>query len=271
MIASPLFRTVVAGTDGRPGGQEALRLARRLAAPEATIIVCSVAMDSRNTDAARRAVDEAREGLHGLHGEVVVAGSVAEGLHDVATEHDADLLVVGSSHRGLAGRVLLGDDAVHTVRHAPCAVAVAPRGYPGDVALRTIGVGYDRRPTSEHALAVARELAEATGATLRARHVVAVGTWVTPPNAYAGSAIDEEVRTARESIAALQGVEGDVEVGFPADDLARFAEDLDLLVVGSSDRSGLGRVLLGSTAEMLTGRSAAPLLVVPGVGDADPA
>jgi nucleotide-binding universal stress UspA family protein len=263
-----MFETIVIGVDGRPGSTDALHLARRLAAPSATLLVTSIAVGFEAADAAQRAVTAVTAGHPELQAEVYVAGSVADGLRDTAVAHGADLIVVGSCHRGAAGRLLLGNDATRAVRNAPCAIAVAPRGYFGDAPLRTIGVGYDRRPESEHALDVARGLAADTGAELRARHVVAIGTWVTPPSAYSGNAIDEEVRTAREHLAALTGVTGDVEVGFPADDLAHFAEEVDLLVVGTRHRSAMGRVILGSTAEMLAGRAATPLLVVPGVAEA---
>ena len=39
-----------------------------------------------------------------------VSGSVGRGLHELCEMIAADLLVVGSSRRGLLGRVLLGDD-----------------------------------------------------------------------------------------------------------------------------------------------------------------
>lgn len=81
----------------------------------------------------------------------------------------ADLLVVGSSRRGLLGRVLLGDDTRAALNGAPCAVAVAPSGYCQEPDLmREIPVGCNASAESEHALTVARSFADEYGAKLSA-------------------------------------------------------------------------------------------------------
>jgi hypothetical protein len=91
--------------------------------------------------------------------------------------HDADLIVVG------------GDVAVDTVHAAPCAVAVAPRGYAArKAALRTIGVGCDNSAESLGALALARRIAHEAGGSLRAYTVVA------PPLPMWPATADEPVR-----------------------------------------------------------------------------
>jgi nucleotide-binding universal stress UspA family protein len=66
-----------------------------------------------------------------IQADIVCVGGVppARGLHDLARELAADLIVVGCSRRALLGRVLLGDDARAWLDGAPCAVAIAPRGY----------------------------------------------------------------------------------------------------------------------------------------------
>ena len=57
------------------------------------------------------------------------SSSPARGLHDTAVSEQADLVVVGSSHHGPLGRVVLGPVGERLLTVAPCAVAVAPRGY----------------------------------------------------------------------------------------------------------------------------------------------
>ena len=85
---------------------------------------------------------------------------MGRGLHELCEVNGADLLVVGSSRRGLLGRVLIGDDTRAALNGAPCAIAIAPAGYSQQpVAMREIGVGYDGSPESEHAVAVARKVA----------------------------------------------------------------------------------------------------------------
>jgi hypothetical protein len=56
---------------------------------------------------------------------------------------------VGSCHRSAIGRVVSGDDANSTLHHAPCAIAIAPRGYDrAGGTMDTIGVAYDGSLTS---------------------------------------------------------------------------------------------------------------------------
>jgi nucleotide-binding universal stress UspA family protein len=99
----------------------------------------------------------------------VLSPSVGRGLHELAGSEGADLLVLGSSRRGLIGRVLVGDHTRAALNGAPCAVAIAPAGYCDHFGgIRRIGVGYDGSRESEHALERARRLAAAHHAELSA-------------------------------------------------------------------------------------------------------
>ena len=103
------------------------------------------------------------------------SSSVGRGLHELCELLGADLVAVGSPRRGLLGRVLVGDDTSAALNGAPCSIAIAPTNYsqqPG--AMREIGVGYDGSPESEHALSVARMLADASGAKLSALEAVSL-------------------------------------------------------------------------------------------------
>ncbi|WP_188785721.1 universal stress protein [Halobellus salinus] len=86
-----------------------------------------------------------------------------------------------------------------------------------------------------------------------------------------GEAIVDEV----SGLAAdAQSVTTDVAEGTPADRIAAHAvdRDADLIVVGRQGATGLGKRFLGGVTERLLGRSATPVLVVPGAdaaADAD--
>ena len=77
--------------------------------------------------------------------QVVAAPSPARGLHAMAEREAADLIVVGSSHRGAMGRVLAGSIAERLLHGSPCALAVAPVGYAtrDGAGLAVVGVAYD--------------------------------------------------------------------------------------------------------------------------------
>ena len=183
-----MFKTIIVGVDGREGGRDALTLAASLQRVLGGDLVALHAFPldyylGRGADGAYekvihdRAVEVARDEVEragvSARAYVVADGSPGRALHRAATAHDADLIVVGSAHRGRVGRVLAGDVSVGTLHGAPCPVLVAPRGY-GEHGgeLRTIGIGFDGSPESRAALEFAHRIAETIGARLRVICVV---------------------------------------------------------------------------------------------------
>ena len=163
-----MFDNIVIGVDGRRGGRDAITLAKRLAAPDASLTLAHVAArgpvswwrhhiaEERVFDREASMLDAERQGAAIQAGIVCVGGAPPpRGLHALARERAADLIVVGCSKRALLGRVLLGDDARASLDGVPCPVAIAPRGYAASVApVVEIGVGYDGAADGDHALAV---------------------------------------------------------------------------------------------------------------------
>ncbi len=271
-----MFETIIIGVDGGSGGADALAVARRLAGPATNLIAVSVAeLDRRLTRAANADYDRtlredaharleaSLDGQHGITGQVVAASSVAEGLHDAAIQHVADLIVVGRGARAGLDRVLEGDDALSTLRDAPCAVAVAPPGSAQhDEAIKVVGVGWDGRPEGHAALDLARSIAGDRHAHVRAHEVVGFGG--TPDT---GATLHREIDTFvgddEDVPVAMEGVEGTTSTGMAAQLLQTFADEVDVLVVGSRGRGRFARVALGSTAESLARHVNTPLIIVP--------
>ena len=72
---------------------------------------------------------------------------------ELAADHDADLVVVGSSSSGLLGRVALGSVTDRLVHTAAVPVAIAPRGYPrnsGPIHRLSVSYGGQRRRGRPH-------------------------------------------------------------------------------------------------------------------------
>lgn len=251
-----MFETIIVGIDGHDGGRDALRLARRLGDASSRIVAVSVAIVPREREDVSPFLTELDAGLDR---EAVAALSVAEGLHLAARQHAADLIVVGSSRRGVLGRIIAGDDAAATIRDAPCVVAIAPCGYADmESSLDLVGVGYDAGQESEAALALARRLAGQQGARLRAMQVV--HSAIFPSTA---EMVAADVADARAHLHRLGGLEAKVTVGLPIDGLREFSAEVDLLVLGSRNRGLAAQVVLGSTSAELARYAHAPLLVVP--------
>ena len=194
------------------------------------------------------------------------------GLHLQAETQSADLLVVGSCSRGAVGRVMLGDDTRAALNGAPCAVAVASRGYdehPTPIA--KIGVAYNGSAESEGALAVARELAAPTRASVHALEVLPLRTYtyggLVPPDM--GESIELMLSEANNRLKELSGVEARAVYGLTGEELAAFGDEVDILVVGSRSYGPVRRLVVGSTSDYLERHARCSLLVMPRVAVRD--
>ena len=223
-----MFDKALIGVDGRSGGRDAIALARRLASEKGRLVLAYVYREaSAASFGAGLVVDDRRQAEELLSAQRVATGVQAEtvvrldgppgrGLHQLAEDEHADLLVVGSSHRGALGRVLVGDDTQAALNGAPCAVAIAPRGYAlGGGAWTTIGVGDDGSAESVRAREAARVLAERHHATVRLRSVVGLQSVPAaedePPEWT--SATEAAIERERERLGKIAGVVGDVVYG----------------------------------------------------------
>ena len=95
-------------------------------------------------------------------------------LSQLAEDHSASMLVLGSTHQGLAGSVVPGGTASHVVRRARYPIAVAPTGYArtSSTPISAIGVAYDGTTASDQALAAAIPAASKLGVPLRLYHAI---------------------------------------------------------------------------------------------------
>jgi nucleotide-binding universal stress UspA family protein len=270
-----MFTRLVVGVDGREGGHDALALAGLLQAVGGGELValraCASAPSSHEDVRAEVELAVDRVGASG-RAYVVTDRSPAHALRTMAEQEGADLIVVGSSRRGGADRVLAGDDAAATLHCAPCAVAVASRGLAASPrALSRIGVGLDDSRESRLALEVARRLAHSAGAALRAITVVTPSVPLWPAIAFnmawAGddpSMLHSDDRLLDATSAELgAGAAPETMFGTPWKELSERSADLDLLVVGSRGRGPLRRLVLGSTSTRLARHAACSLLVTP--------
>jgi nucleotide-binding universal stress UspA family protein len=274
-----MFSKVLVGVDGRPGGRDAVALAKQLIAPGARVTLAHVyggnplfrsgaalvlAAGRKDSEQllTRERAGASLDAALATHS----SASVGRGLHELAERKSADLLVVGSCHRGVLGRVLLGDDTCAALNGAPCAIAIAPGGYAEmSQKLGKLGIGYDGSPESHQALATARALAERHGSTIRALSVVSLQNipygeplpvrWLT----IASGLVDDELKRFHD----VEDVIGDATYGEPSEELARFGDDVDLLIVGSRSYGPMGRMFNGSTSNYLARRARCPLLVLP--------
>jgi nucleotide-binding universal stress UspA family protein len=204
-----------------------------------------------------------------------VSGSPARALHELAVAAGAQLLVIGSSDRGAAGRGFPGAVTDRLLHGAPCPVAVAPAGYSLADAdrLRLIGAAFTDTPDGAAALEFASQLAGAAHALVRVLSVTE------PPEPLIAGTVDaialDAVREANEArtrselqraidrLPTARSAGGEMLSGAAAGALAAASADLDLLVCGSRGYGPLRTLLLGGTSHTLVRRASCPVLVVP--------
>lgn len=278
-----MFATIVIGFDASAQALDALALGQALAGEETELVVCCVhppelpvepadeddlaGQGAERLQAARDRLGQRPRTRFELRG----CYSAAAGLHDEAERCAADLLIVGSSHRGAIGRVLPGSVTRQVLHAAPCAVAVAPVGLRDrPPALARIGVAFNGGPQAASALAAGARIAADHGAELVLITVVPpvavsagwAGAWVDPG---ATEAMREDAADrGRAAVASLEGVPASVELvdGLPAQELVLASRRLDLLVLGSRGYGPVRRALLGTVSGHVAEAAACPVLVV---------
>jgi nucleotide-binding universal stress UspA family protein len=286
MPDTPVFSTIVSGTDGERG-RGAASLAQVIAtATGAHLLLVGVEWDCPLPLADSYAQDRAdlEAQLRGVRDDVapqartqVAFGlSAAHALRSVADAQDADLIVVGSHHRSGVQRMASIDVAMQVFHDAPCAVALAPDHLPPCRALHRIAVGIDDSAESAAALDMALDLARAGGAEVVLLAVASDVYTGSPALAMGMASLDsyraildgrvELMRTALDAaLASCDGMHatGDVRLGDPANELIALSAHCDLLVLGSRRWGPVLRLALGSTTEAVMRGAHCPVLVPP--------
>jgi len=136
-----MFDKVIVGFDGSEQARRALSLASALTAPGGELVVCcvhrfdtlSARIDPTEPRLERAAAERAvAEAVATVDGPFTVSSLLLEGagagptLLRAIVDRRADLLVLGSSHHGTTGRMLIGSVTEEVVRAAACPVLIVP-------------------------------------------------------------------------------------------------------------------------------------------------
>lgn len=277
------METVIAGVEDSRESRDALRFARQFSDAEgAALHVVSVFADTIFV-ASLEEIEISRESYFKHMLEVaeeeleqsfefheVISTSVPAGLTSAAEELGAGAVVIGSSHRGPIGRVLMGDEGTQFATASPCSVIVTPRGWGRRApdGIGRIGVAYNGTAEAKTALGYAAGLAKELGASLTligvVPHIITPGRIGLTDQGYQGILHDDMTKLLDEAVEGL-GIDAGklVATGYAADELAEASADLDLLVLGSRSYGPVRRVILGGTSVKVMRSSACPVVVVP--------
>jgi nucleotide-binding universal stress UspA family protein len=278
-----MSQTFIAAYDGSDAARAAAQLAVQLAGVQdaevsavhvyARVPPAGIRGGVLDPEFEARLRDEGRELLDALDVEgiahrVLVMGSPAQALHEMAEREEASLIAVGATHHGQLGRLVPRSVGSKLLHGAPCPVLVVP-AEPAPGPIRRIVAAYDESEQAEVALREAVRLAQLFGARL---DVVGVHD----PGVYAGPAmvashdLDNVLRgqlreRVEERAQSITGVElgTQTEIGDAGRVLSRAAEGADLLVTGSRGFGPLHSVLVGSVSRHLVDHAPCPVLVLP--------
>ena len=289
---------IICGTDFSDAAIEAIDIAAAIARRlETKLVLVHVdesygiaAVDSKLFEAAvahrRPELDRMADRLRELGTDVdekLLCGSAFDKLVSVATDTRGQLIVVGAVGHGLAQRFFVGSVAERTAETSPIpTLVVRPGGrlsswIRGEHPLKIL-VGHDFSPASDAALSWVNQLCEIGTCEV----TVLYSNW--PPDearrmGYEGplplTSNPKEIqknleRDLKKRIAKFlpkQQVNAAVEPGggTPEGYLFQMAieQHVDLLVVGTHQRHGLGRVLLGSVSRAVLHHAKMTVAVVP--------
>lgn len=284
-----MYRRIVVGVDSREQSRDALAFARLIAGRTGARLVAvhvyaggwpypypaDAGWDGHMREMATKIAEDALEGGPGDEEvDAIASSSPAHGLHEIAEREHADLIVVGSAHRGKLGRLMAGSTGTGLLSGAPCAVAVAPAGFAerADATLDTIGVAYDGRPESERALTGAIDLAQSVGARLALITLVYPPDRMFAPDQFARYDVDELLEKLNRKMEAVQekaaarvpeGVDCERRVYSDPDVALSEVENVDVMLMGSRNYGPLKRVFVGSLAQSIVTAAPWPVVVFP--------
>jgi len=290
---------IVIGANADDAGRDALALGSLLCrALGATPLLCHVHPAAFNYPSPGHVDTEWRAYLHG-EAEKVLAGAresmmadfgwpdvaclvgehkaSGQGLADVASQENADMIVIGSAPGGRPGTFHIGSTANKLLHGSPVPVAVAPEGYRHDApaSIGQVLAGFRDTSESVQALAKAAEFAEAAGVplvvlTILIRHRIygsqlgasaeeAVVVELQRDNEAAQTEALERLGIAQEGVRRVTAV-----ADSPRAALQRIEWTGDeLLVLGSARGGPLQRVFLGDMTYKILRATPVPTVVLP--------
>ena len=173
---------------------------------------------------------------------------------DEATRKNVDMIIMGRRGRRGLEKVLMGSSVAKVIGHAPCNVLIVPRA--ARVEFRNILIATDGSEYANDAASIAIDIAKNNGS-----HVIVLSAFFLDNEL---TAAESNVRHVLE-IAQKEGVEaeGITPRGRPSDAIVETAggRAVDLIVMGAYGKTGLKKLLMGSSTEKVIGLAGCAVMV----------
>ncbi len=171
-----------------------------------------------------------------------------------AAQKKVDMIAVGRRGRHGLEKVLLGSASAKVIGHAPCKVLVVPRA--ARIECKNILIATDGSEHARTAALEAIEIAKRCGSRLTVISVVPSEDEKEKARTYAGDVVQaaQKAGISAETMAL---------VGKPHEIIAGTAKSMgvDLIVMGAYGKTGLKKLLMGSTTEKVIGLAGCAVLV----------
>lgn len=200
---------------------------------------------------------KARATKEGVRCETIFHESIkaSEAIVDEATEKRVDMIVIGRHGRKGLSKALMGEVAAKVIAHSPCKVLVVPKA--ARIEYRNILVATDGSIHSNAALTEAIAIAKRCGSHLIALSAMRDETERQEAENYANKAID---------LAQKEGVSAEAvtPIGRSFNAIVETAggRGVDLIVMGTYGKTGVKKLLMGSSTEKVIGNAGCAVLVV---------
>jgi nucleotide-binding universal stress UspA family protein len=186
---------------------------------------------------------------------VRTSNSPFDGIMEEIVELKPNLVIMG--RHGFTGltRLLMGSVTARVIGHSPVNVLVVPKDVP--LGFKRILIASDDSPYSAAAFQEALSITQRMGSTL-------MGIAVAQTDGEVKTAHDVVHKMAAEAERRGVALETAVPLGPVYEAIVRVAKakQTNLIILGSHGRTGLKRLLMGSTAERVIGQAPCAVLVV---------
>jgi nucleotide-binding universal stress UspA family protein len=209
------------------------------------------------------------------HFAVIREGTIHEVIRDYAKEHNTDLVVMGTHGRTGVSKLMYGSVTERVLKTVHTPIIVVPAG--GGKIPSSIVVAYDFSAPARRAAEAARAIHGLCHGSLHMVHSY-LDVWgeYTDRGAVVGEAAERRREALRLGLEEMlkadakelfsidaQAIQTHLVTGDPADCILRVAEEVGatLICAGTTGKSGIERILIGSVARRLLHDSKVPLLL----------
>ena len=203
----------------------------------------------------------------------VMQGHAGECVVDQAADIGAELIVLGAKGHSVVHRILLGSVSEYIATHARCSVLIV-RSSTSESSMLTVTIAYDGSPRSEAAL---KQFSGFRWGTETDVHVLTVVPIVRSfgrellPNAVFDRAVqrDAALKKVKQAAESIETVAPNVhphvlESEHLGEAVVQFIDNQssDLVVVGDTGRSAIGRMVMGSVSRFVLHHAACSVWIV---------